>query len=97
MNARLSIIGKPRGVAGDVVANAFELAFTHRRKVFSFEPCSRLLVQINGNTELAPHPLTTLACQRDALFHRDPRYRNEWDNVDGPHPGMFAAVVIEVD
>ena len=76
---------------------AFELPLADVREIAPPLRSGGVFVEVDGNAEPAPDFLPELSGESDAVRDRGPSDRNERDDVDGAHPGVFAAMSREVD
>src|SRR5205085_7288153 len=95
--ARLSNVRRARGVRADLRAQQLESSAPHVRKIFSFGPLCRALVEIDGDAQLAPDSLARTPRERDALLYADAADGDERQNVARAHARVLPRVRVEVN
>ena len=96
MNSRLTEVRVPSRFCFDFVADAFELSLAHRCEILTLGSGSRLFVEVNRDTELAPQPFSARPSKRDAVIHRHSGDRDERDHIGRSHPRVLAGVLVQV-
>jgi hypothetical protein len=94
---RFAKVGQARGVGGDLVANALELAAANVFEVLPLGPRGGGFVEVDGNAVALPDLRAGVLGHGDAVFERDAVNGDERDHVGRAHAGMRALVPIQVD
>src|SRR5437764_5470421 len=97
VHARLSNVRRAFRVRADLFAQQLESTAPHVRKIFSFRPQRRALVEVDGYAKLAPDSLARTVRERDALFDAYAADGDERQHVARAHARVLRRVRVEVN
>ena len=97
MHVRLAEIGHARGIGGDFVANALELASANVLKILARGRGGGGLVEIDRNLETLPDFGSHMPRHRHAIFESNTVNRDERNHVGCAHPRVRALVARQIN